>query len=211
MIDAFEQEVLATWIKGGPVMLALAALALVIYGSVLQTLFYLGRLRQLRKDPDRWGHWIEKPSEGSGLLGDMIRYVQRDIASEEDLRLRFRLLRQRLLEPLDRQLRFVATVVAAAPLLGLLGTVIGMLATFLGLSISYGGNTLDLVAGGISEALITTQTGLILAIPAMFCVAVARSRRRGVDHFLTELEIRTARVVERRRPAPARPHAAPAP
>ena len=43
-----------------------------------------------------------------------------------------------------------------------------MLAAFLGLSVSYGGNSLDLVAGGISKALITTQTGLMLAIPMFF-------------------------------------------
>ena len=66
-----------------------------------------------------------------------------------------------------------------------------MLATFLGLSVSYGGNSLDLVAGGISEALITTQTGLVLAIPAMFFLVLARSQRRGLNHFLTQLEART--------------------
>ena len=168
MWETLNENVFGTWISGGPLMIALAILAFVIYGTVLQVLFYLRKLSDLRQDPDQWGHWVERPQDASGLIGDMIRYTQKDLTSKEDLLLRFEILRNKIINPLDRQLKLGTTIVTAAPLLGLLGTVIGMLATFLGLSVSYGGNSLDLVAGGISEALITTQTGLVLAIPAMF-------------------------------------------
>ncbi|MEM8866934.1 MAG: MotA/TolQ/ExbB proton channel family protein [Verrucomicrobiota bacterium] len=192
------EHVFGTWISGGPLMIALAVLAFVIYGSVLQVLFYLTRLRQLRQDENEWAHWVERPEDATGLIGDMIRYTQRDVTSAKDLQFRFQLLQKRIIEPLDRQLKFGTTIVSAAPLLGLLGTVIGMLATFLGLSVSFGGNSLDLVAGGISEALITTQTGLVLALPAMFFLTLARAQRGGLNHFLTQLEARTMQVFERK-------------
>lgn len=198
MWESLNENVFDTWISGGPLMIALAVLALGIYGTVMQVLFYLRNLRALRQDVDSWAHWIDKPEDGKGLIGDMIRFTQDDLSSKEDFKMRFEILHNKILGPLDRQLRLGTTIVTAAPLLGLLGTVIGMLATFLGLSVSYGGNSLDLVAGGISEALITTQTGLVLAIPAMFFLVLARSQRRGLYRFLVELEARTLGVLERK-------------
>lgn len=198
MWNQLKETVFSTWLAGGPLMIALALLAFIVYGSILQVLFYLLRLQELQKDENRWGHWVDRPDDGEGLVGDMIKFTQRDLLSRRDLHLRFALLRNRIIQPLNRQIRFGTTIVTAAPLLGLLGTVAGMLATFLGLSVSYGGNSLDLVAKGISEALITTQTGLVLAIPAMLFLTLARSRRRGIEHFLTQLEARTVRVCDRR-------------
>ncbi|MGF1531911.1 MAG: MotA/TolQ/ExbB proton channel family protein [Puniceicoccaceae bacterium] len=195
--EIFQEKVWSTWISGGPLMIALALLAVIIYGSILQVLFYLQRLKELRKDEDLWGHWVEKPEDGTGLIGNMIRFTQDDLTSAGDLNHRFTILRRRIIQPLQRQIRFGTTIVSAAPLLGLLGTVVGMLATFLGLSVSYGGNSLDLVAGGISEALITTQTGLMLAIPAMFLLNVARAQQRALEHFLTQLEAQTLRTLQK--------------
>ena len=196
MWETLNETVFNTWISGGPLMLGLAALALVIYGSILQVMIYLKRLRELSKDVNEWCHWVEQPSEANGLLGNMIRYTQRDVYSHKELSFRFLMLHRRIIQPLDRQIRFSTTIVSAAPLLGLLGTVVGMLATFLGLSVSYGGNSLDLVAGGISEALITTQTGLMLAIPAMFFLASARAQRQSLQQFLTQLESKTLKQFE---------------
>ena len=197
MWEILNDTVFKTWMSGGPLMIGLAALALVIYGSILQVMIYFRRLKELRKDEYEWSHWIEKPDDSSGLIGDMILYTQRGVDSRKELSFRFEMLHRRLIQPLDRQIRFSTTIVSAAPLLGLLGTVVGMLATFLGLSVSYGGNSLDLVAGGISEALITTQTGLMLAIPAMFFLSSARSQRRDLHYFLTQLEARTLKQYER--------------
>ena len=77
-------------------------------------------------------------------------------------------------------------LVTTAPLLGLLGTVIGMLATFQGLN-EGSGNTLDLVAAGISEAMITTETGLVVAIPASFMIMVIGSRIQAVEDSLLQV------------------------
>lgn len=72
-----------------------------------------------------------------------------------------------------RRARMIKILAGAAPLLGLLGTVTGMLKTFQGLSLKSGMNSMNTVADGISEALVTTQTGLsfgILAIVLLYFI-----------------------------------------
>src|SRR5690606_41852051 len=66
----------------------------------------------------------------------------------------------------ERQLTPLGTIAALAPLLGLLGTVIGMIKVFSAIMLHGSGNA-SVLAGGISEALITTAAGLTVAIPAL--------------------------------------------
>ncbi|MEC8190206.1 MAG: hypothetical protein VX033_03390, partial [Verrucomicrobiota bacterium] len=77
MWETLNETVFNTWISGGPLMIGLAALALVIYGSILQVMIYLRRIKELSKDENEWNHWVEHPSDASGLLCNMIRYTQR--------------------------------------------------------------------------------------------------------------------------------------
>jgi len=72
----------------------------------------------------------------------------------------------------------LAVIGTVSPLLGLLGTVIGVMNAFLGITISGSSNIMS-VAPGIAEALITTVAGLIVAIPAVF----------GYNHFVTKLNL----------------------
>ncbi|MDR2876755.1 MAG: MotA/TolQ/ExbB proton channel family protein, partial [Chromatiales bacterium] len=67
---------------------------------------------------------------------------------------------------LERHLNMLGTIASISPLLGLLGTVTGMVKVFTAISVTGGGNTAAL-AGGISEALITTVAGMSIAIPAL--------------------------------------------
>lgn len=69
----------------------------------------------------------------------------------------------------------LAALVAAAPLVGLLGTVIGMGETFSALAQQQ--NADALLANGIAKALVTTQTGLAIAIPGAFVLAVLKTKR----------------------------------
>lgn len=71
-----------------------------------------------------------------------------------------------------QRLPFVAVLITGAPLLGLLGTVSGMLQTFRGLAHSRNGVPVAGVSQGISEALVATQAGLIVAVPAAFFLAL---------------------------------------
>ena len=79
--------------------------------------------------------------------------------------------------------------VSAAPLLGLLGTVTGMLTTFAALSEGSGGDqTMSAIAGGISEALVTTMTGLVIALPGLFFQYVLGRKFAEYRYFLDRLE-----------------------
>lgn len=84
--------------------------------------------------------------------------------------------------------RLIITIVAAAPLLGLLGTVIGMIETFdslgdMSLFSQSGG-----IAGGISQALITTQMGLAVAIPGLIVNGALQRRQKNIELELAQLK-----------------------
>lgn len=76
-------------------------------------------------------------------------------------------------ESFRRQRAAIAPMIAAAPLLGLLGTVSGMEKTFGSLAAKAGEKSMEGLAGGISEVLVATESGLTVALPAMFLVYLA--------------------------------------
>jgi biopolymer transport protein ExbB len=80
---------------------------------------------------------------------------------------------------LQRGLPALATIVAGAPLLGLLGTVIGMIKIFAVVATA-GSSINEQLSAGISQALITTATGLVIAIPALFIHSYLESRAIGI-------------------------------
>lgn len=97
------------------------------------------------------------------------------------------------LPPLNRDMKIIKVATAAAPLWGLLGTVTGMLETFQGLATGGGGDkTMNLVASGISQALITTETGLMIALPGYFFIYYLTRKKEKFIEFLAHLETATA-------------------
>jgi biopolymer transport protein ExbB len=76
-------------------------------------------------------------------------------------------------ESFRRQRVAIGPMIAAAPLLGLLGTVSGMEKTFGSLAATGGGKSMEGLAGGISEVLVATESGLTVALPAMLLVYLA--------------------------------------
>ncbi|SMF31058.1 biopolymer transport protein ExbB [Alteromonadaceae bacterium Bs31] len=93
---------------------------------------------------------------------------------------------------LERYLGALGTIAAIAPLLGLLGTVIGMIKVFTALNLEGAGNA-AVLAGGISEALITTAAGLCVAIPAMIA---HRFYVRRVDTLVVTMEQEAVKLVD---------------
>ena len=81
---------------------------------------------------------------------------------------------------LNRHLSTLAVIAAAAPLLGLLGTVTGMISLFEVIT-NYGTGDPKIMASGISEALITTQTGLVVAIPILLAHNMLRNRKNRLQ------------------------------
>lgn len=93
---------------------------------------------------------------------------------------------------LERYLNTLGTVAAITPLLGLLGTVIGMIKVFTAIRLEGTGNA-AVLAGGISEALITTAAGLTVAIPSLFFY---RFFQRRVDELVIYMEQEALKLVE---------------
>lgn len=93
---------------------------------------------------------------------------------------------------MERYLNTLGTVAAITPLLGLLGTVIGMIKVFTAIRLEGTGNA-AVLAGGISEALITTAAGLTVAIPSLFFY---RFFQRRVDELVVYMEQEAIKLVD---------------
>ena len=93
---------------------------------------------------------------------------------------------------LEKRVGILSTIAQLSPLLGLLGTVSGMIKTFNVISLQGVGNP-TMLAGGISEALITTATGLCVAIPALVCYRIVKDK---ADSLIFEMEENSVRIIE---------------
>ena len=96
------------------------------------------------------------------------------------------------LADVERFLNTLGTIAAISPLLGLLGTVTGMIRTFKAITVAGVGNPAAM-AGGISEALITTAAGLLVAIPALVAYRYLRGR---VDALVIQMEKESIKLVQ---------------
>tara|TARA_B110001450_G_scaffold58608_1_gene55305 strand:+ start:211 stop:1593 length:1383 start_codon:yes stop_codon:yes gene_type:complete len=90
--------------------------------------------------------------------------------------------------PLEKNLSIIKLLAAVAPLLGLLGTVVGMIETFQAITL-FGTGDPKLMAGGISQALVTTMLGLIAAVPLLFIHNLLDSRSRSISQIYEEQAI----------------------
>ena len=176
------------WASGGWVMIPLFVLAVLLYAQAFQLVLYVRRTQLDGSTEPHWWQWVRTPERAEGRVRQVIEYTQTDVSSAKQIRNRFEEVRLALVALIERRTRFVSTLVAAAPLMGLLGTVLGMLQTFFGISTSGGGETAGVVAEGISEALVTTQTGLTIALPGLFLVMMIQRRRQQLEARLQRLE-----------------------
>lgn len=150
-----KNAILTTLDEGGLTLWALLVVAVMIYALAFGV-WWRGRgirraVRQLRL-----------PARDPGEL-------QRRVAAFELDRIAW----------VERRLPFLGVLIAAAPLLGLLGTVAGMLISFEGLAGSTAGEPIDTISAGISKALVTTQAGLVIAVPAAFLLALLRRQAQS--------------------------------
>lgn len=176
------------WGEGGTAMYAIATIALVMFGVGVSVYIKLWRTGFSRLKEKTWRRWIQHPREGRGRVGVLIRSIT-GAERLEDVARRFEGVRATELVPFERDLKVMKVCVSAAPLVGLLGTVTGMLATFNALSNGGGGDqTMGMIAKGISEALITTETGLVIALPGLFFQYQLVRRYEAYKAFLAKLE-----------------------
>lgn len=183
----FVHFVWQTWLEGGWLMIPLAGLALLIYFEAMSIILRLGKAKVKKTPREIWSEWLDNPSKGKGHIGDVIRFVVGDGIRSQDAILRVEAVKSKLLPDVNSRIVVLSVLVTIAPLMGLLGTVIGMLTTFRGLATA-SGQAVDLVAEGIRVALITTQTGLMIAIPGYIFISLVIRSRNNYLTFLTELE-----------------------
>lgn len=174
--------------SGGWVMIMLAILGVLLYSNALDLMLYLFRGNLNPRSEKHWEQWIIHPQLSHGRAGDIIKYTQSGLQNAKSVQRRFDEIRFNMLTRVDRRLLFVNTLVATAPLAGLLGTVIGMLGTFDGIATGGRGDTMSKVAGGIHEALLTTQTGLMIALPGVFFALIITRKRVGLEAAIARIE-----------------------
>jgi biopolymer transport protein ExbB len=149
--------------EGGPVLAANLALAALLYAQCCGMLLQLLGARR---------RFAKMGAEGAAVPAPLLRLLQ------AELREFFR--RKRLL---------IGAMIAAAPLLGLLGTVAGMIGTFESLAGS-AAQSMGGLAGGISEALLNTEAGLAVAIPALLLLYIGHRQAEKGLRELASVEAR---------------------
>jgi biopolymer transport protein ExbB len=130
---------------------------------------------------------IKNPDKpGDNPLGRIFKiYADNPTTDVETLELKLGEAILREMPGLNAMLPLLKIVSVVAPLLGLLGTVTGMIVTFQAITL-YGAGDPKLMAGGISTALVTTVLGLVVAIPTVFLHTLVSSRARRVSQILQE-------------------------
>ena len=167
-LAALWEQAIDIWTKGGWCMPLLAGLSFILFALGIHINLRLSAKRHHQVSEELWRRWIDVPARREGAIGRLLDHVS-GAASVKDQATAFSEVRATELAPFRRDLRVMRICVAAAPLLGLLGTVTGMLATFGALASGSGGEEqMGMVSQGISAALITTETGLVIAIPGLF-------------------------------------------
>ena len=148
--------------RGGPVMWILAGVSLVIWTGLLEHLFYL---RETLPSLSRKAREL-----GQSLPGTRSERLRRMVLSQSRARL-------------ERSLPIWRTLVTLCPLLGLMGTVLGMIQVFDSIAVL---GTADprALSTGISQAVLTTMAGLMIALPGLYLVNFVERRIRGIVHRL---------------------------
>jgi len=183
------EKTLQIWSAGGWVMWPLLALALMMFFTAIRLWRDLAGCQFRTLSETQWKQWVKDPATGEGEIGEIIRYAQDEVRDTGEINARFAEVGARIFPPLERQLQTLGTFVAAAPLVGLLGTVFGMLVTFQALSAGGGGGQVtEAMAAGISQALFPPEVGLCISLPGLIIIQLIRRRRQEYEAFLARLE-----------------------
>ena len=127
--------------------------------------------------------------------------------SREEVRERVEDVGRHLVHRMERFLNTLGTIASAGPLLGLFGTVVGMIEMFLGI-LDHGIGDASQLAGGIGKALICTAAGMVVAIPALTFHRYFRGRIAG---YIVDMEHEAIRLMDVLDAPPGSPAPSPAP
>jgi len=169
-------------------MWGLLLIAIILYVVAWMTLFFLFRGNISMGNKEQWARWVNDPERAHGRVGEIIKYVLSVSKSAKAVVRRVEEIRQNYVGVADRRLIVINTLVATAPLTGLLGTVMGMLAMFESLAGGAGEQGMDKISQGMYEALLTTLTGLMIALPGMFLASRIKNLRNELNGAISQIE-----------------------
>lgn len=188
---------------GGWLMVPILACSLAATIIIIERLLALRRVRVLPAQLlTILRGWVERGTVNPGdvdalplnsplgrIIAAGLAYRQR---SREQLRERIEDTGRHVVHELERFLSPLGTIAAISPLLGLLGTVAGMIKIFQIVSVQ-GNSNFSLLSVGIAEALLTTAAGLTVAIPSLLFYRYFRAR---VDTLVVQMEQETLRLID---------------
>ena len=194
-------------VKGGPMMVPLAVCSLLALAVIVERLISLRRSRiippgfieglkvHLRSGPRAREAALDYcRSNGSPIASILFAGIARLGKPISVIRERICEAGERETVKLRKYLRLLSVVASIAPLMGLLGTIFGMIRAFQ--TVALAGEALgktEVMAKGIYEAMITTAAGLIVAIPVLVCYHWISGR---VEQFVLEMDLLTIEFVE---------------
>lgn len=203
-------QILSVWdflVKGGIIMIPIGVCSLVALAITIERLVCLQRRRvippdfmtgldaALGRERDNTAAASEYCQRSDTPIASILRAALRRLHEPNDeLERHIQQAGEREVERLRKRLRLLGVMASIAPLLGLLGTVFGMITAFQTVAASGAalGKT-ELLARGIYEALITTAAGLIVAIPTLLAHHAISAR---IDHLVLEMDEMTVKFVE---------------
>ena len=124
--------------------------------------------------------------EALGSVALLKRFADIMVRSHANREASLRIEGEAVVRKLEKHLSMLSILARLAPLMGLLGTVLGMISTFSEIANAQAGVNMNQLAGGIWQALITTAAGLVIAIPALFFLHHFQSRVNAVASALSE-------------------------
>lgn len=192
------RAVIAVLARGGPVMIPLAACSILALGVVIDRAWTWWRLG-LSRDPEivlaraAQGEWTEAWKLGEVSRSPVARVLAAGIQHRNPApTLAMESAARHEIARLKRFLPVLDTIVTLSPLLGLLGTVTGMIAAF-GIMGQSGMNSPHAITGGVAEALIATAVGLGIAITALVPLNFFNSRvdamHETIERYGSDLEL----------------------
>ncbi|MBL9152953.1 MAG: MotA/TolQ/ExbB proton channel family protein [Verrucomicrobiales bacterium] len=186
MVDRFVIECRDLFAEGGPFFWWLIALAFGIAFALLSIWRALSLADMPGVPGSGWGSLLAAPH----LPRERVEALRREIGAD-DLDHRLDEIDRRLFDLPARRIPFAFVLISAAPLIGLLGTVSGMFRTFDGMAAANTSAPVDVISRGISEALITTEAGLVIGVPSFIVCALLKTRfdrlRLGYQRLVSAL------------------------
>jgi biopolymer transport protein ExbB len=192
-----DQSILTLLLKGGPVMIPLALCSILAVTLSFERHFYLSPRRLIPKDflgglREKLGSGIDAgiaycETRGGPASRMMRAGLSRWGAGLDPVDEAMSAAASREVSSLRRSLRGLRTIAAVAPLLGLLGTVLGMIRAFQ--TVAFSSNSLgrpEMLAQGIYEAMVTTAVGLVIAIPVLVVVYFLSQRAERIGDLLEQ-------------------------